>query len=115
MKPGYLFKKVTDPCWQACRKIPHDQKQICKYACFIKGCDSIIRDIRNQIGKCDDTVNPLRCEKGLNKALTTWQERREKYVEKLEKAKDKYAEKAAAKRGKGREAELKQRAQERGA
>jgi len=110
---GYMFKKVTDPCWQACRKELSGEKAICKYTCLIKGCNSIIRDIRNQIGKCDDTVNPLKCEKRLNKSLSTWQERKEKYIEKLELAKDKYAEKEAKKRLKDRERELKQRANER--
>jgi len=95
---GYMFKKATDPCWQACRKQPSDIKNICKYICYMKGCESIMSDIKNQIGKCDDTVNPLKCEKQLNKTFSKWQEKRENYKEKLELAKEEYAKKEATRR-----------------
>jgi len=105
----YQFRKVTDPCWQACLKQPSAQKSICKYTCYIAGCNSVIRDILNQRGKCSQTKDPIKCTKGLNKALIKWKDRREKYREQLEKAKEKFAEREAVVRAKARQRELRAR------
>ncbi len=96
----YIFRKSTDPCWQACFRRNPDQKQICKYFCYIKGCDSVISDINKQINRCDETKNPVKCERGLNKALVKWKNKKSGYQEKLDDAKSKYAEVEAKRRAK---------------
>jgi len=96
----YFFRKTTDPCWQACFRRNPDQKQVCKYMCYIKGCDSVISDINKQINRCDETKNPIRCERGLNKALVKWKKRKAKYRESLDNAKESYAELEATRRAK---------------
>lgn len=106
---NYLFRKHTDPCWQACYKQHPDKKEMCKYNCYIAGCDSVIRDIKAQRTRCNQTANPIKCEKGLNKALLKWQQRKENYREKLELAKERFAEKEAKSRLKAREKEIKSR------
>jgi len=90
---SYLFRKTTDPCWLACIKTKPDQKQMCKYICYIKGCDSIISDINKQINRCSATKNPVKCQRSLNKAGVRWKIKKTKYREQLALAKDKYTKK----------------------
>ena len=94
----YIFRKSTDPCWQACFRKEPDKKSICKYFCYIKGCESVISDINKQINRCSDTKNPVKCERGLNKALVKWKKKRENYRKLLNQEKDKYADSEAKKR-----------------
>lgn len=105
----YLFRKVNDPCFQSCFKIDSDKKTICKYLCYIKGCDSVLKDIRSQIQKCDTTKNPIKCERGLNKALVSWEEKKSNYKKSLQTAKAEYVQKEAKHRRKQLEKDKKLR------
>jgi len=94
----YIFRKTTDPCWKACVTKNIEHKQICKYSCHIKGCESVIKDISNQIGKCGRTKNPKRCRKSLENQRMRWLKKKETSIERLHKAQDKYVKKTAKER-----------------
>ena len=103
----YIFRKTTDPCWQGCFKLERDKRTICKYLCFIKGCDSVIGDIFKQKNGCKDTKNPERCMRGLDKALEKWETKKEKYKDSLDEARDRYIDKQVKEKEKEREREIK--------
>ena len=103
----YLFRKASDPCWQACVKQNADHKNICKYVCYINGCDSVIRDISNQMGKCSRTKNPERCRTRLEKQKLTWMKKREDYKDKLQQEQDKISKSSAEEKLKQKEIDAK--------
>ena len=89
----YYFRKMTDPCQLACVKLETGtERDICKYKCYIKACETIMKDVKSQIAKCDSTRNPSSCEKRLNKNLMSWVQKRENYIEKLNNLEDKYVD-----------------------
>jgi len=94
----YIFRKTTDPCWKACITKNIEHKQICKHTCHMAGCDSVIKDISNQIGKCGKTKNPKRCRKSLELQRLKWAKKKETSSEQLHKAQDKYVKKTAKQR-----------------
>ena len=85
----YLFRKFTDPCWQAClRKFGKSaERKVCKYECQVKAAQNIVKDVKNQIAKCGTTKNPLACEKKLNRELTKWSKKLEDKLVHLQQAK----------------------------
>jgi len=84
----YLFRKMTDPCWQVCLKRfgQSKERKVCRYECQVKAAKNIIRDIRGEMNRCGDSRNPIKCEKKLNKLLVKWSKKLEKQLVKLQNA-----------------------------
>jgi len=91
----YIFRKTTDPCWQACVSKNADHKKLCKYTCHVEGCNSVIRDITNQMGRCGSTKKPERCRQRLEKQKLSWMKKREDMIEKLHDEQDKISKNTA--------------------
>jgi len=85
----YMFRKFTDPCWQAClRKFGKSaDRKVCKYECESKAAKSIVNDVKKEISKCSGTKNPLGCEKKLNREYTKWSKKLEDKLVNLQQAK----------------------------
>ncbi|MCK5601520.1 hypothetical protein KAR91_06625 [Candidatus Pacearchaeota archaeon] len=85
----YMFRKLTDPCWQNClRKFGRGpERKVCKYECQVEACRAIIRDVKAQINKCDETKRPLACEKKLNKEYIKWSKKLQEHLVHLQRAK----------------------------
>jgi len=103
----YMYRKATDPCWQACIKKfgRPTQRRICKYECQVKSAKIIISDIRAQIGRCNSTPNPGRCERSLNKQYIKWSKKLQKEIIMLGQFKQNAKEKEAERRAKGKDEE----------
>ena len=99
----YMFRKVTDPCWQACVKKPPftNQKAICKYECQVNAAKNIVRDIKTQISKCDQTPNPPKCARSLQSQYIKWSNKLQEQIIKLRIATSKRDEIEKRKREKG--------------
>ena len=85
----YLFRKFTDPCYQKCFK-KFGQSKIrkqCKAQCHVDASQAIVNDIQKEIEKCENTQNPLSCERKLNKQYITWSKKLQTYMVTLQKAK----------------------------
>jgi len=108
----YLFRKATDPCWQACvKKFPlTNEKQICKYECQVNAAKNIVRDIRTEMSKCSQTKNPPKCEKALQSQYIKWSKKVQEQIIKLRQATAKRDEKERKRREKEKKKEAKLRA-----
>ena len=85
----YMFRKLTDPCWQKClKKFGQSlQRKVCRYECQVAAAQNIINDVKAQITRCGQTKNPLSCEKKLNKEYSKWSKKFQKQLVNLQKAK----------------------------
>ena len=84
----YLYRKATDPCWQACvRKFGKPfQRKVCRYECQRSSAKRIVAEIRSEMGKCRSTPNPLKCQKALQKEYIKWVKKAEENDVKLQQA-----------------------------
>jgi len=97
---GYIFNRTSDRCWKACVQKGVQYKTLCKWTCHVEGCNSVIRDITNQMAKCKATKNPERCLRSLEKQKIKWLKKKEDYIEKQHEEQDKLTKKKAKKRAK---------------
>ncbi len=81
----YIFRKLRDPCERACfRKMPMStQRQICKAECQVDAARKVVQDLRTEIAKCRQFLNPRKCEKRLFKEYKKWTNRMQKALVKL--------------------------------
>jgi len=102
----YLFRKVTDPCWQACiKKMPMStENQICKYQCHVTAAKNIVRDIKVEMNKCSQTKNPPKCTKALQKQYIKWSKKLQSEIINLRQATAKADEKRRKQQEKERKA-----------
>ncbi len=100
----YLFKKATDPCWQACiKKFNPSRKRLCRAECQVNAAKNIVNDIRTEINKCKSTPNPSKCEKSLRKQHIKWAKKLQEEIVKMRETNAKYDEIERQKKQKERE------------
>lgn len=104
----YLFRKFTDPCWQACvKKFSPGRKRLCVAECQVNAAKNIVSDIRAEISKCRMVPDPLKCEKSLRGQHIKWAKKLQKEIIKMREVKAKYDEKERQQKEKDRKKELK--------
>ena len=98
----YLFRKASDPCERACySKWPMTtERSICKTECRVKAARDITHDLKSEIAKCRQFVNPEKCEKRLMKEYHKWAKKLQKELIKLRNIRAGQVEKTRKKRGK---------------
>ena len=81
----YIFRKLRDPCERTCfRKMPMStQRQICKAECQVDAARKVVQELRTEIAKCRQFINPRKCEKRLYKEYEKWTDRMQKALVKL--------------------------------
>jgi hypothetical protein len=81
----YIFRKLRDPCERECfRKLPLSTKRaICKAECQVDAARKVVQDLRSEIAKCRQFLNPRKCEKKLMKEYDKWTTRMQKALVKL--------------------------------
>lgn len=90
----YLYRKFTDPCWQACiKKFTPARKRLCRAECQVNAAKNIVNDIRSEISKCKAVPNPIRCEKSLRKEHIKWAKKLQNEIIKMRQIKAKFDEK----------------------
>ena len=105
----YLFRKAMDPCERLCfRKWPMSTKRaICKAECRVKAATDITHDLRSEIAKCRQFVNPKKCEKRLMKEYHKWAKKLQKELVKLRNIRAGQVDKIRKKRGREMERKAK--------
>ena len=98
----YLFRKATDPCERNCfRRWPMTtERKVCKAECRVNAARDIVNDLRSEIAKCRQFVNPEKCEKRLMKEYYKWSKKLQKELIKLRNIRANQVEKVRKKRGK---------------
>jgi len=84
----YLYRKVSDPCWQQCiKKFGRPvQRKVCKYECQRNSAKRIVSHIRSEMSKCKSTPDPLKCQRALQKEYIKWAKKLEEQEVKLQQA-----------------------------
>lgn len=98
----YIFRKLRDPCERQCfKKLPLSTKRsICKAECQVDAARKVVQDLRSELGKCRQFLNPRKCEKKLMKEYTKWTNRMQKALIKLRKIRVGQVERVRKTRGK---------------
>ena len=98
----YVFRKLRDPCERQCfRKLPMSTKRgICKAECQVDAARKVVQDLRTELGKCRQFLNPRKCEKRLMKEYDKWTKRMQKALIKLRKIRVGQVERVRKTRGK---------------
>jgi len=81
----YVFRKLKDPCERQCfRRLPMSTKRsICKAECQVDAARRVVQDLRSELAKCRQFLNPRKCEKKLFKEYKKWTDRMQKALVKL--------------------------------
>lgn len=104
----YLYRKFTDPCWQACvKKFSPGRKKLCIAECQVNAAKNIVNDIRSEISKCHNMPNPMQCEKSLRTQHIKWAKKLQEEIIKMRIVKSKYDELDRQKKEKERKKEVK--------
>jgi hypothetical protein len=98
----YIFRKLKDPCERQCfRKWPLSTKRgICKAECEVDAARKVVQDLRTELAKCRQFLNPKKCEKRLMKEYMKWTKRMQKALIKLRKIRVGQVERVRKTRGK---------------
>ena len=98
----YIYRKLKDPCERKCFKtLPMSTKRsICKAECEVDAARKVVQDIRTEISKCRQFLNPRKCEKKLMKEYIKWTDRMKKALIKLRKIRVGQVERVRKTRGK---------------
>jgi hypothetical protein len=98
----YIFRKLRDPCERQCfRKLPLSTKRsICKAECHVDASRKVVQDLRTELAKCRQFLNPRKCEKKLYKEYDKWTKRMQKALVKLRAIRVGQVEKVRKMRGK---------------
>jgi len=98
----YVFRKLRDPCERQCfRKLPMStRRSICKAECQVDAARKVVQDLRSQLAKCRQFLNPKKCEKKLFKEYDKWTKRMQKALIKLRAIRAGQVEKVRKIRGK---------------
>jgi len=89
----YMFRKATDPCWQACVPKMMEAKSICRYQCQVNAAKNIVNDIRSEMGKCRQQMDPIKCEDKLRSQYVQWSKKLQEQIVKLREAEARRVEK----------------------
>lgn len=81
----YIFRKLRDPCERQCyKKLPLTTKRkICLAECQVDAARRVVQDLRTELAKCRQFLNPKKCEKKLMKEYMKWTKRMQKALVKL--------------------------------
>jgi hypothetical protein len=98
----YIYRKLKDPCERECfRKMPLSTKrQICKAECEVDAARRVVQDLRTELAKCRQFLDPKKCEKRLMKEYMKWTKRMQKALIKLRKIRVGQVERVRKTRGK---------------
>lgn len=98
----YIFRKLRDPCERQCfRKLPLSTKRaICKAECQVDASRRVVQNLRTELAKCRQFLNPRKCEKKLYKEYDKWTKRMQKALIKLRAIRVGQVEKVRKMRGK---------------
>jgi hypothetical protein len=89
----YMFRKLTDPCYQACiGKFFGEAKRVCRYRCQVEANRKIVQDIRAEISKCQSQSNPIICEKKLRSQYVKWSKKLQEQIVKQREAEARLAD-----------------------
>lgn len=81
----YIFRKMRDPCERTCfKKMPMStERRICQAECKADAARKVVQDLRTEMAKCRQFLNPRKCEKKLYKEYKKWTDRLQKELIKL--------------------------------
>jgi len=89
MAAYYLYRKLSDPCRAkaALSTGTSGEKATIKHQCQAEASKRVISQLNSQLSKCDNTKNPEKCKKGIQKELGVWKKRLQNELISLAKAK----------------------------